>query len=183
MENLWKRSKSFRAIYFIGRAGVHLAAVLLAATMLAIVINSADRYIFGGGIHLIIESAKFVMLFIVFLGLAGTHLVAGHVSVDLLLTHLNDRTNMILRRYFVPSLTLLYVSFIFYSGFVVTYRLFADGVVSTGIIPIPLGPMLVVMPFGCLLMIIVLVAECKVYFTEGDLDVDTHSNEAANREE
>ena len=158
-----------------------VAAILL--VMLAIVVNSLDRYIFGGGIHLIIELARFVMLFIVFLGLAGTHLVAGHVSVDLLLSHLSDRTNEILRRYFVPVVTLVYVCFIFYSGLIMTYRLFAEGTVSTGTIPIPLGPMLAVMPFGCLLLIVVLVAECKVYLTRGKLNMETSSTEAATAEE
>ena len=157
-----------------------MAAGLLFIVMLAIVFNSADRYIFGGGIHLIIESAKFVMLFVVFLGLAGTHLVSGHVSVDLLLSHLSDRTNDRLRRYFVPAVTLIYLCLIFYSGLVVTWRLFADGVVSTGIIPIPLGPMLAVMPFGCLLMILVLVAECKHFFMGGRLGKGSTSSETDN---
>jgi TRAP-type C4-dicarboxylate transport system permease small subunit len=62
----------------------------------------------------------------------------------------------------------------------VTWRLFADGVVSTGIIPIPLGPMLAVMPFGCLLMILVLVAECKHFFMGGRLDVGSTSSETDN---
>jgi TRAP-type C4-dicarboxylate transport system permease small subunit len=182
-DSLWNKNKRYRITYFIGRAGVHMAAGLLFFVMLAIVVNSADRYIFGGGIHLIIESAKFVMLFVVFLGLAGTHLVSGHVSVDLLLSHLSDRTNEILRRYFVPAATLIYLCFIFYSGWVVTWRLFADGVVSTGVIPIPLGPMLAVMPFGCLLMIVVLVAECKVYFTRGSLNISTYNSEVTNGKE
>jgi len=183
MDRLWKKSKPYRAVYLAGRAGVHLAAGLLALAMLAIVVNSLDRYIFGGGIHLIIELAKFVMLFIVFLGLAGTHLVAGHVSVDLLLSQLSDRTNEFLRRYFVPVVTLVYVCFIFYSGYIMTYRLFADGTVSTGTIPVPLGPMLAVMPFGCLLLIVVLVAECKVYFTRKGVDREAPSAEGSTGKE
>ena len=180
---MWTKSKPYRSIYIVCRAGVHVAAGLLVLTMLAIVVNSFDRYVFGGGIHLIIELAQFVMLFVVFLGLAGTHLVAGHVSVDLLLTHLNDRTNDILRRYFVPVATLIYICLIFYSGLSTTYHLLKDGVLSTGTIPIPLGPMLAIMPIGCLLMIAVLVAECKAYFSREDFEAGSPFAEPSQKSE
>lgn len=178
---MWEKSKFYRIIHTVCRAGVHVAAGVLLLTMLAIVANSFDRYVFGGGIHLIVELAQFVMLFIVFLGLAGTHLVAGHVSVDLLLTHLSERTNDILRRYIVPGLTLVYLCLIFYSGLSTTYHLFKDGVRSTGTIPIPLGPMMAIMPIGCLLMIVVLIAECKVYFSGESPGACSHSAEPSQK--
>lgn len=165
LENLWQKSIFHKSIYLIGRAGVHVAAILLFIVMLAIVVNSIERYVFGGGIHLIIELGTFTMLFVVFLGLAGTHLVAGHVSVDLLLTRLSDHTKDFLRRYVIPVISLIYVCLLFYVGMVMTYRLVSEGTLSTGTTPFPLGIIMAVMPFGCLLLIVVLAVEFKAHFS------------------
>jgi TRAP-type C4-dicarboxylate transport system permease small subunit len=141
----------------IANGGVHLAAILVVVTMVAIVANAFYRYIFGGGIHLVIELAGFVFLWLIFLSVAGTFLAGGHVTVELVTDNLPPRVQRVLRARIVPVLAAVYVAMIGWAGFVVARDLVIGGETSIGAIQFPLWPAFIVMPVGCLLLLIAIV--------------------------
>lgn len=150
----------------IARFGVHVAAWLLVATMLAIVFNAGLRYLFGGGIDLVIELAGYIFTWLIFLSIAGTFLAGGHVTVELLTENLPERARRILYRYVVPPICIVYVAMIGWAGGRETWSLFQSGEVSIGFNPFLLWPMLMIVPIGCTLLVIALVAILFGYKTE-----------------
>lgn len=140
----------------VARLGVNAAAVLVVATMFAIVFNAVLRYFFGGGIHVIIEISGFIFLWLIFLGVAYTFLAGGHVTVELLTDALSERKRLLLSRFLIPLLGIVYVAMIGWASLVELRDLFESGETSIGTERFPLWMVLVIMPVGCLLLLLAL---------------------------
>jgi TRAP-type C4-dicarboxylate transport system permease small subunit len=136
--------------------GVHIAAFMIVVIMLSIVANAGMRYIFGGGIHLVIELSGFAFLWLIFLSVAGTFLAGGHVTVELLTDALPAQLQHFLKRIFVPIIGVVYVAMIGWAGFVATRELIESGEVSIGTVQFLLWPILAILPLGCLLLVFAL---------------------------
>lgn len=140
----------------IATGAVHVAALILQIAAVALVVNAAYRYTVGGGFTLISEATRFSLLIVVFLGLAGTHIVGGHVRVDLLLSALPDRAKELIAGYLVPVASIFYLCLLGWSGWVATAQMFAQGTTTPSQPYITLWPIASVIPIGCGLLILIL---------------------------
>lgn len=143
----------------IAKAGVHLGAVLLQIAAVALVINAIYRYTVGGGFLVLAEGSRFVLLVVVFLGLAGTHLAGGHVRVEILMTALPTRVRKLLEHYLIPLASILFLSLIIWSGWVATMQMFDHGTTTPTRPAILMWPIAAVVPLGAGLLVLVLIAQ------------------------
>jgi TRAP-type C4-dicarboxylate transport system permease small subunit len=141
----------------IAAGAVHVAAILLQLAAVALVVNAVYRYTVGGGFPIIAESSRFALLLVVFLGLAGTHVVGGHVRVELLLQALPKRLQSLLTDFLVPLVSILFLGLLGWSGWVATAQMFALGTTTPSRPAILLWPIAAVVPAGCVLLILLLV--------------------------
>lgn len=140
----------------LATASVHVAAIILQIAAVALVVNAIYRYTVGGGFPTIDESARFSLLIVVFLGLAGTHIVGGHVKVDLLLSTLPKRVMSIINGYLVPVGSMLFLGLLGWSGWVSTLQMYRHGTTTPSQPYITLWPISAVIPFGCALLMLIL---------------------------
>jgi TRAP-type C4-dicarboxylate transport system permease small subunit len=96
-------------------------------------------------------------ILVVFLGLAGTHVVGGHVRVELLLQALPKRLQSLLTDFLVPLVSILFLGLLGWSGWVATAQMFALGTTTPSRPAILLWPIAAVVPAGCVLLILLLV--------------------------
>ncbi len=136
---------------------VHVAAIVLQVAAVALVINALYRYTLGGGFPVITEVTRFALLIIVFLGLAGTHVVGGHVRVEILLTNLPAWLRRTFEGYLVPVVSIFYLSLLGWAGWLATVQMFNHGTTTPTRPFIVLWPFASVIPIGCALLIIVLI--------------------------
>lgn len=140
----------------LATAGVHVAAIILQIAAVALVVNAIYRYTLGGGFEVISEGTRFSLMIVVFLGLAGTHIVGGHVKVDLLLATLPHRVRDLIAGYLVPVASLFYLGLLGWSGWVATVQMFERGTTTPGQPYITMWPIVAVIPAGCALLILLL---------------------------
>lgn len=140
----------------IASGAVHVAAIVLQIAAVALVVNATYRYTLGGGFPVIDEGARFSLLIVVFLGLAGTHIVGGHVKVDLLLSALPRRAKVIINGYLVPLASMLFLSLLGWSGWVSTLQMYKRGTTTPSQPYITMWPLNAVIPFGCALLFLIL---------------------------
>lgn len=140
----------------LAQFAMHIAAGLLFITMLAIVVNAGIRYTVGGGVHMILELSGFIFMWLIFLGLAGTYLVGGHVTVEALLSQVSPRARSVMEGLIVPVVAGGYTLVIGIAGATVTHQLFAEGTLTDGVIPLLLWPVMIIMPIGCALLLLAL---------------------------
>ncbi|MDP2780073.1 TRAP transporter small permease [Devosia sp.] len=140
-------------------AGVHLAAIILQVAAVALVVNAVYRYTVGGGFGVITEVTRFALLVVVFLGLAGTHLVSGHVQVEIALASLPQRFRDMLEGYVIPVMSGLYLAFLGWAGWVATVQMFQSGTTTPSRPAILMWPFAAVVPLGCGLLIVILLVQ------------------------
>lgn len=143
----------------ISNAAVHVGAVLLQITAVALVINALYRYTIGGGFMILSEGSRFVLLVVVFLGLAGTHLSGGHVKVEILMSALPHRIRSVLEGYLVPVVSIVFLALIIWSGWVATMQMYAHGTTTPTRPAILLWPLAAVVPLGAGLLVLVLLGQ------------------------
>ncbi len=147
-----------RPLRWVSGVFLHIAAILLQLVAVGIVVNAVYRYSLGGGFPLITETTRFVLMVVVFLGLAGTHLAGGHVRVELLVTRLKGRIRGLLEGYLVPLSSLLFLGLIFYAGGQTTQNMFQYGTTTPSRPAVLLWPFMAVVPLGTgLLMVLLLI--------------------------
>ncbi|AXV17866.1 hypothetical protein CYG48_18925 (plasmid) [Neorhizobium sp. SOG26] len=140
----------------IATGAIHIAAIVLQIAAVALVVNALYRYTVGGGFPLIDEGARFSLLIVVFLGLAGTHMVGGHVKVDLLLAVLPRSLTSIINGYLVPLASIIFLGLLGWSGWKTTLQMYMRGTTTPSQPYITLWPFNAVVPFGCSLLILLL---------------------------
>jgi TRAP-type C4-dicarboxylate transport system permease small subunit len=140
----------------IAKLGVHVAAIILQVAAVGLVVNALYRYTIGGGFALITEASRFSLLIVVFLGLAGTHIVGGHVRVELFLSAIPARLRALLVNYIVPVVSIFYLSVLGWSGWTATAQMFANGTTTPSRPYILMWPIASVIPLGCGLLILIL---------------------------
>ncbi len=140
----------------LAKAAVHVAAIILQIAAVALVVNAFYRYTVGGGFSVIDEGTRFSLLIVVFLGLAGTHIVGGHVKVDLLLSALPRRAMSLINGYLVPVASMLFLGMLGWSGWAATVQMYKQGTTTPSQPYITMWPINAVIPFGCGLLILIL---------------------------
>jgi TRAP-type C4-dicarboxylate transport system permease small subunit len=140
----------------IASGAVHVAAIVLQIAAVALVVNAIYRYTVGGGFPVIDEGARFSLMIVVFLGLAGTHIIGGHVKVDLLLSALPKRAKVIINGYLVPLASMFFLALLGWSGWVSTLKMYNLGTTTPSQPYITMWPLSAVIPFGCGLLFLIL---------------------------
>lgn len=133
------------------------AQVMLASMMSLISVDVVLRYFFNRPIKGSYELVEFLMVGVVFLGLAYTQTAKGHVSVTLLTANLSAAQRAVLAC-FKYLLALGIFAVIFWRCIIQALSLHSNGVVS-GILRIPTHPFMWIAVFGCALL-------CLVFFTD-----------------
>jgi len=99
----------------------------------------------------IIELSELAIVMITFLGLAYTQLKRAHVSVELLILHLPDRPQTVLKMVGL-LLALVFFAFLTYASVGIAHKSILIQEVRYGIIPFPIWPAKLVMPIGLSLL-------------------------------
>ena len=141
-----KLKKTFnRTIYALA----FLAGILLAAAMLLVNYEVFMRYFLNYSAAWVIEVCEIILLFIAFLGAAWLLKEEGHVTVDIVHSHLNRKTRLVLD--IVTSILALVVCLVltWYSAASTVDHLQREATLVRSL-TLPKGMLLVVIPLGFL---------------------------------
>lgn len=132
------------------------SSALVSATVVLIlmVLVSADvtgRYVFNTPVPMTYEVGSFMLVFIVFLGMAYTQRMGAHIRVEFLTLRMPPKARASFNLLAFTLGILLYGA-IFYQGFKWSYEAFQIGEYVAGLVNIPKWPSMFAVPFGALLM-------------------------------
>lgn len=105
------------------------------------------RYFLNRPIHWMLEITEYIMLYIPFLGAAYVLKEDGHIRVDILVNHLNEKTKRIL--YIITSFVggMVMLTYTWFGG-QVTWEYFKRGVPALESLKTPMFLILMVIPIG-----------------------------------
>lgn len=124
-----------------------IASILLVGMMLLVVCDVTGRYLFNRPVHGTMEITEFIMVAIVYLTLAHTQAIRGHIKVDLLLERMSRRMRLLLE-----LITYLFGVVIFaligWQGVMSAIEAWEFWEVTDGLIPFPTLPAKLTIPIG-----------------------------------
>lgn len=130
-----------------------LGASLLTLMMLAVCWEVVSRYFLGRGIIWVIEFSEYNLLFITFLGTAWLLKKEGHVKMDIVLTRLNLK-NQLLVNSVTSILGAILCLVIAWSGAEVAWDHLQRGLHQPTLIAPPDFPIFLIIPVGSFLLFI-----------------------------
>jgi TRAP-type C4-dicarboxylate transport system permease small subunit len=119
--------------------------------MCLVVADVTGRYVFNNPVPMTYEIGSFMLVFIVFLGMAYTQRMGSHIRVEFLTLRLSKKARAVLDLLSYTLGILVYAA-IFYQGFRWAYEGFRVGDYTPGLVAIPRWPSMFVVPFGALLL-------------------------------
>ncbi len=130
-----------------------MAAVLIIFTMLAVGAEIIMRYFLHRPMIWVMEITEIILLFITFLGTAWLLKREGHVTVDILLIRVNQKTRAFLG--IVSSIIGIIVCMVLvWYGTRVSIDFIQGGLYEPTLLELPKGPLLTVIPLGSFLLLI-----------------------------
>jgi C4-dicarboxylate transporter, DctQ subunit len=130
-----------------------LAGVILIFIMLSVCGEVILRDFLNAPQMWVTQVTECLLLYITFLGSAWLLREEGHVKVDILLSHLKPRTGALLG--IIGSLIGVIVSLVItICGSTLTWHYFLKGMYTPTVMEIPLAAILVIIPFGSLMLLI-----------------------------
>lgn len=93
---IWLRSLN-RFAQWLAVAGAYVAAAGILIMTVGLTLDVSVRYIFGAGTKYATELSGYIVVGVVFLGLAYTHLTKGHIEIDFVVKRLSPRPQRWLR--------------------------------------------------------------------------------------
>lgn len=153
----------FWSCYSRGLGWVVRAANLISAgcVLILVVLVIADilgRYLLNSPVPMTYEVGSFLMVFIVFLGLAYTQRMGAHIRVEFLTLRLSPRVRAILD-IVASTLGLLLYATIVYQSFIWARASWQVGDYVAGLINIPRWPSQFVVPLGAALLCLQFLAD------------------------
>lgn len=140
----------------VGANGLSAAFVLV--LMVLVMADIIGRYLFNSPVPMTYEVGSFMMVFIVFLGLAYTQRMGAHIRVEFLTLHLSAQTRALLD--IVASvLGLGLYAVITYEGFLWSWTSWEVGDYVAGLVNIPRYPSQFVVPFGAAILCLQFLAD------------------------
>lgn len=130
-----------------------LACALLIFIMLAVCAEIVMRYFLNAPILWVVEISEVILLYITFLGAAWLLRREGHVRIDMLLTRLPPKAQVLLNIITSTIGILMWLALTWYS-IVVTLDLFQRGVLTPTVLHLPKFAIIVIIPVGSLLLAI-----------------------------
>lgn len=124
-----------------------IAGALLMFSTIGTCIDVIFRYFLNRPIHWMLEITEYIMLYIPFLGAAYVLKEEGHIRVDILINHLNEKTKRILNiiTSFVGGMVML--TYTWFGG-QVTWEYFQRGVPALESLKTPMFLILMIIPIG-----------------------------------
>lgn len=161
------------------RAANLLSAVCVLVLMVLVIADIFGRYLFNSPVPMTYEVGSFLMVFVVFLGLAYTQKMGAHIRVEFFTLRLSPRVRAILD--VVASILglLLYLT-IMYQGFIWAWTSWQVGDYVAGLVNIPRWPSQFAVPLGAALLCLQFLADAvqRVAELRQGRAVDGQSREA-----
>ena len=127
------------------------SSMIVVVLMVLVTADVTGRYVFNKPVPMTYEVGSFMLVFIVFLGMAYTQRMGSHIRVEFLTLRMSPRVrasfNML-----AYTLGICLYGAIFYQGFKWSYEGFQIGQYVAGLVNIPKWPSMFAVPFGALLL-------------------------------
>jgi TRAP-type C4-dicarboxylate transport system permease small subunit len=153
-------SRFFKVIQGISLGGESVGRIVLLVMMLLISADTIFRYVFHSPIDGTMELSEFFMIAIVYPSLAYAQHLKAHVRVELLVMRLSARGQTVLGL-FTDTIGFILWLIIGWKGLDMAIRAWVLGDTTSGILPLPLFPAKILIPFGAALLCIQLL--CDIY--------------------
>jgi len=146
-----------RAIRMLSRVSQWVAGGIMVILMLLVTCNVFSRFLLGKPMRGTVEISEFMLVFIVFLSLALTQFLGGHVRVELVCGHFSGRKQSALR------VIGCFIGISFWA--LIANASVARAVTQWGmgttsdVLHIPVFPFILIVPTGCFLIILELLVE------------------------
>lgn len=127
------------------------SSLIVVILMGLVTADVTGRYVFNKPVPMTYEVGSFMLVFIVFLGMAYTQRMGAHIRVEFLTLRMPPkvRASFNLLAY---TLGICLYGAIFYQGFKWSYDAFQIGEYVAGLVDIPKWPSMFAVPFGALLL-------------------------------
>ena len=142
-----------------------IAGALLAGGILLTVIEVLLRRGFSRPIHGYTEITGLILVFIVFLGVAYTHLQRGHVRVDLITNRLSEKARVITQSA-TTFLGIAILGLLIWRGIESSLIFIERGLITADLL-IPHGPLAFIVPIGLTLLAILFIRDFLNHLVEG----------------
>jgi C4-dicarboxylate transporter DctQ subunit len=147
-----------RCLGWIVRAANLISAVCVLILMVLVIADVFGRYLFNSPVPMTYEVGSFLMVFVVFLGLAYTQRMGAHIRVEVFTLRLSSRVRAILDIVASVLGLLLYIT-IAYQSFIWAWASWQVGDYVSGLINIPRWPSQFVVPLGAVLLCLQFLAD------------------------
>jgi len=135
-----------------------IAPILLVGMMFLVVCDVGGRYLFNRPVHGALEITEFIMVGLVFLTLAHTQAIKGHIQVELLIGLMSRRKKLVLDLVTYVLGTVIF-ALITWQGWVSFMDSWGIREKTDGLIPFPVYPAKFVVPLGCFLLTLRFIAD------------------------
>jgi len=142
-----------------------IAGVLLAGGILLTVIEVFLRRVFNHPIQGYTEVIGLILVFIVFLGVAYTHLQKGHVRVDLITSRLPEKARVIVQGV-TSFLSIAVLVILIWQGIQSSLIFIERGLITADLL-IPHGPLAFIVPIGLTLLTILMIRDFFHHLIDG----------------
>ena len=144
---------------------VVFAGILLISMMVIVCLEVVLRYFFGRPTSWAVEISSIILLYIPFLVAAWVLRREGHVKMDLVLSHLDPKSQSlvnIITSIFIGAIICLLLT---WYGVAVTWDHYQAGYVTATVLRLPKWPILAVIPVGSFLLFIQFLRRTYNYLT------------------
>jgi TRAP-type transport system small permease protein len=124
---------------------------LLIAMMLLVTADVMGRFFFSAPVQGTTELTEFIMVALLYLSLAHTQTLKGHINVDIFLSFFNRRTRLLFDL-ITYLLGLVLFALITWQGTLAAIKAWTFWETTFGVLPFPLFPAKVLVPLGSILL-------------------------------
>ncbi len=156
MERFWGCYS--RGLGWIVRAANLVSAACVLILMVLVVADIFGRYLFNSPVPMAYEVGSFLMVFVVFLGLAYTQKMGAHIRVEILTLRLSPRARDVLD-ILASVLGLILYATITYQSVIWAWASWQVGDYVAGLINIPRWPSQFAVPLGSALLCLQFLAD------------------------
>lgn len=142
-------------------AGGYIASAALLVMTVGVTLDVLARFFLGAGTKAAIEMSGYLLVMIVFFGLAYTHKTKGHIEIDFVTSRLSTATQRHLR-FFNSIVFLAYTVLLGYFGWRTFWTSFEFNSTSRTGLDVLIWPYQLVIPVGLALATLLLAAQILV---------------------
>jgi TRAP-type C4-dicarboxylate transport system permease small subunit len=126
-------------------------SILLIAMMLLVTVDVLGRFLFGKPVQGTTEITEFMMVALLYFSLAHTQALKGHINVDIFLSYFTRRARLVFDL-IISLLGFGLFALIGWQGILAAVKAWTFWETTFGVIPFPLFPAKVLVPFGSFLL-------------------------------